>query len=81
MKCDKRSLRVGITQAHRKLGKGAGGLRTPNKLLKSSIKNAISIDVMQVKKLNIFHGKTLISRHLWLSSIAHFQKMGRFPTI
>ena len=45
-----------------------------------SIKNERSFDVIQVKKFEIFMER-LINRDPLLSSIAHFPKMGRSPTI
>ena len=49
--------------------------------LPESIKNATSFDVITSQKSQNFHEKTLISRDLLLLSMAHFPKMGRFPTI
>ena len=49
--------------------------------LPESIKNAISLDVIASQKFQNFHEKTLIGRDPLLPSMAHFPKMGRFPTI
>ena len=52
-----------------------------SRMLPESIENAMSFDVIKVKKFQNFHGKTLISCDPLLPSIAHFPKKGHFPTI